>query len=113
MLILHGYPYNSYDWALVWEALTSQFTVILPDMLGMGFSDKPHNHHYSYEEHVALYCALLKMLNVSEAHVLAHDLGNSVVQEMIALEAEDKLPVILKSIAFLNGSFLWMFINLV
>ncbi len=41
LLLIHGYPFNSWDWAPLWDRLTERFTVIAPDMLGMGFSDKP------------------------------------------------------------------------
>lgn len=41
LLLIHGYPFNSWDWALIWPTLVERFTVIAPDMIGMGFSDKP------------------------------------------------------------------------
>lgn len=102
LTIFHGYPYNSFDFEKIWDVLIQKFTVVLPDMLGMGFSDKPQKHNYSFAEMADLYTALLKELHISETHILAHDLGNSVVQELIAREKEN--PFFLKSIAFLNGS---------
>ncbi len=27
LLLIHGYPFNSYDWAPIWPALTQRFTV--------------------------------------------------------------------------------------
>lgn len=103
LLIFHGYPYNSFDFKDVWAGLISKFHVIVPDMLGMGFSDKPSMYSYSFEDHVEMYTALLQHFNVSEVHILAHDLGNSVVQEFIARNQEKRNPFTIKSIAFLNG----------
>ena len=103
LLIFHGYPYSSYDFKLVLPELTKKFRVIIPDMLGMGFSDKPSSHHYSFEDHVAMYSSLLQILNINEFHILAHDLGNSVVQELLAQYEEGDHKFIVKSIAFLNG----------
>ncbi len=103
LTIFHGYPYNSFDFEKVWSELIKKFTVIIPDMLGMGFSDKPQKHAYSFEEMAALYTALLSELRISETHILAHDLGNSVVQELLARNEENKNPFAIKSIAFLNG----------
>lgn len=103
LLIFHGYPYNSFDFKEVWPALISKYHVIVPDMLGMGFSDKPTNYRYSFEDHADMYTALLQHLNVSEVHILAHDLGNSVVQELIVRDQENKNAFVIKSIAFLNG----------
>jgi pimeloyl-ACP methyl ester carboxylesterase len=72
-------------------------------MPGMGFSDKPEKHTYSFEELADVYSALLQELNITAVHFLSHDLGNSVVQELIARNEEGKNPFQIKSIAFLNG----------
>lgn len=101
--IFHGYPYSSFDFEKIWDELTSNFTVITLDMLGMGFSDKPENHQYSFDEMADLYTELLKKLNISETHILSHDLGNSVVQELLARTENDENPFKIESIAFLNG----------
>src|SRR5271155_4876375 len=41
LLLIHRYPFSSFDWKEIWPELTRHFTVIAPDMLGMGFSSKP------------------------------------------------------------------------
>jgi pimeloyl-ACP methyl ester carboxylesterase len=103
LTIFHGYPYNSFDFEKIWNELIQTFTVVVPDMLGMGFSDKPEKHNYSFEEMANLYTSLLKELQVTETHILAHDLGNSVVQELLARNEKGKNPFLIKSVAFLNG----------
>ena len=103
LLIFHGYPYNGYDFIHLLPLLLKHFTVTLPDMPGMGFSDKPDNHAYSFEEMADMYTSLLKELNIESVHVLAHDLGNSVVQELLARDIEGRNFFNIKSIAFLNG----------
>ena len=45
--LIHGYPFNSWDWSLIWPTLIERFTVIAPDMIGMGFSAKPVAYGYS------------------------------------------------------------------
>jgi pimeloyl-ACP methyl ester carboxylesterase len=72
-------------------------------MPGMGFSDKPEKHTYSFEEMADVYSTLLQELRITALHILSHDLGNSVVQELIARNEEGKNPFRIKSIAFLNG----------
>jgi pimeloyl-ACP methyl ester carboxylesterase len=103
LLVFHGYPYNSFDFKDVWAGLISRHHVIIPDMLGMGFSDKPPDYDYSFEDHAEMYTALLLYFNISEVHILAHDLGDSVVQELIARDRDGKNSFVIKSIAFLNG----------
>ncbi|MGC2654669.1 MAG: alpha/beta hydrolase [Mycobacterium sp.] len=84
MLLIHGYPFNSWDWATIWPALVGQFTVIAPDMLGMGFSDKPFAYGYSVHDHADMHEALLAQLGIRNCHIVAHDIGDSVAQELLA-----------------------------
>ena len=97
LLLIHGYPFSSFDWTLIWQALRERFTLIAPDMLGMGFSAKPQRYHYTVADHADMHEALLASLGVDELHVLAHDIGDSVAQELLARD----LPI--RSIAWLNA----------
>jgi pimeloyl-ACP methyl ester carboxylesterase len=106
LLLIHGYPFNSWDWAPIWDRLTQRFTVIAPDMLGMGFSDKPATYEYTVGDHADMHEALLADLNVESAHILAHDLGDSVGQEMLARHefAEQAYGSLrIESVTWLNG----------
>ncbi|MGH3641055.1 MAG: alpha/beta fold hydrolase [Mycobacterium sp.] len=106
LLLIHGYPFSSWDWSLIWPTLVQRFTVIAPDMIGMGFSDKPVAYEYSVLDHADMHEALLHHLNVDSCHVLAHDLGDSVGQELLArYEAGDNAygSPIIESITWLNG----------
>lgn len=84
LLLIHGYPFNSFDWAPIWPTLTQRFTVIAPDMMGMGFSAKPVHYEYSVHDHADMHEALLEHLRVGNTHILAHDIGDSVGQELLA-----------------------------
>jgi pimeloyl-ACP methyl ester carboxylesterase len=84
LLLIHGYPFNSFDWAPTWTTLTQRFTVIAPDMMGMGFSAKPVAYEYSVHDHADMHEALLAQLGIGNAHILAHDIGDSVGQELLA-----------------------------
>ncbi|HVQ53359.1 MAG TPA: alpha/beta hydrolase [Mycobacterium sp.] len=106
LLLIHGYPFNTWDWAPLWDRLTERFTVIAPDMLGMGFSDKPVAYEYTVHDHADMHEALLAHLGVESAHILAHDIGDSVAQELLARsefsqQAYGSLRI--ESITWLNG----------
>lgn len=106
LLLIHGYPFNSWDWAPIWSALTERFTVIAPDMIGMGFSDKPVVYGYSVPDHADMHEALLAHLGVGMAHILAHDLGDSVGQELLARHEfgqQSYGSLRIESITWLNG----------
>ena len=103
LLALHGFPTSSYDWHRVWPGLTGRFDVIAPDLLGHGFSDKPER-RYSVFEQADLVEGLLAALRVREVHVLSHDYGDTVTQELLARFAEDRPgSVRIRSVAFANG----------
>ena len=106
LLLIHGYPFNSFDWQAIWPALRERFTLIAPDMLGMGFSAKPVEYEYAVQDHADMHEALLEYLGVSECHVLAHDLGDSVAQELLSRyeeRSERSRPYEIRSITWLNG----------
>ena len=104
LLIIHGYPYNTFEWKVTIEELSKKFKVTFFDLLGMGFSDKPENHKYSFEEYCDIVNVLLLNLKIQETHIFSHDLGVSVAQELIARNAESKNNFKIKSSAFMNGS---------
>lgn len=102
LLLIHGFPTASWDWHYLWQPLAQRYRVIACDMLGFGDSAKPLNHAYSLLEQADLQQALLAHLNVKQAvHVLAHDYGDSVAQELIARHCEARIQV--ASCVFLNG----------
>ncbi|VVM49349.1 alpha/beta fold hydrolase [Pseudomonas fluorescens] len=102
LLLIHGFPTASWDWHYLWQPLAQRYRVIACDMLGFGDSAKPLNHTYSLLEQADLQQALLAHLQVEQpVHVLAHDYGDSVAQELLARHYEDKIEV--ASCVFLNG----------
>ncbi|WP_342353354.1 alpha/beta hydrolase [Leptospira jelokensis] len=101
LLLLHGYPFNSYDWNWLLKDLSKNYQVIYFDFLGMGFSDKPKEHRYSFEEYVDIVKEIVKANQLQSVRILAHDLAVSVVQELIAVEKTLDFEIV--SVAFMNG----------
>ena len=104
LLLLHGFPTAGWDWYKLWGALTERFDVVAPDMLGFGFSSKPNPHDYNIMEQADLCEALSKTLGIDRCHLLCHDYGDTVGQELLARQAEGKGQFALLSMTFLNGS---------
>jgi pimeloyl-ACP methyl ester carboxylesterase len=105
LLCIHGFPTASWDWEPIWAGLCKRFGhVIAPDLLGFGFSAKPARHDYSLLEQADLCDALLAARGVTRVHVLAHDYGVSVAQELLARELSGPArAAVLASVVFLNG----------
>ena len=107
LVLVHGFPTSSWDWHAVWPALEARFRVVALDMLGYGLSDKPAGHDYSIFEQADLQEALLGRLGIGACHVLAHDYGDTVVQELLARRVEKKPGVgTFHSVCFLNGGLI-------
>jgi len=89
LLLIHGFPTSSWDWHLLWGALGDKFPcVIAPDMMGFGFSSKPPRYPYSIFDQADLHEELLAHLGVTAIHILAHDYGDTVAQELLARHVE-------------------------
>lgn len=103
LLLIHGFPTSSWDWSALWPALEAHFRLAALDMLGFGLSEKPTDIRYSILHQADLQEALLERLGVGEAHILAHDYGDTVAQELLARHNEGSLSFSIKSLCFLNG----------
>jgi pimeloyl-ACP methyl ester carboxylesterase len=109
LLLLHGFPTSSYDWRGVVDHLSKVARTIAPDLLGFGLSDKPAAYSYSLFQQADTIEELLAALKVRAAHVVSHDLGTSLHNELLARQAEGRLKFELQSSTFLNGSMLmWL-----
>ncbi len=110
LLLLHGFPESSYSYHAVIDGLLRFFDrIILFDMLGYGFSDKPlEGYTYSLFEQADTVFQIWQQLGVHGGHLLAHDMGDSVATEVLARSESDLLPAWfsdgLQSITFTNGS---------
>jgi pimeloyl-ACP methyl ester carboxylesterase len=107
LVLIHGFPTASWDWSHMWDALAVRYRLVAADMLGFGFSAKPRGHDYSLAEQASLQEGLLASLGVRRAHLLVHDYGNSVAQELLARFEERRAGgaagLEIRSICFLNG----------
>ncbi len=107
LLCIHGFPTASYDWWRLWKPLSARFRVVALDMLGFGFSAKPRDHAYTIAGQALLQETLLSALGIGRVHVLAHDYGDTVAQELLARH-EDRgrsatAGPLLASVCLLNG----------
>jgi pimeloyl-ACP methyl ester carboxylesterase len=84
LICIHGFPTSSWDWRYIIPEIQKIHRVITLDMLGFGFSDKPQKHQYSIIEQADIHEALLSILGVYEYHILAHDFGTIVAQELLS-----------------------------
>ncbi|MEL6866939.1 MAG: alpha/beta hydrolase [Bacteroidota bacterium] len=118
LLLLHGFPESSFSYHLVVQGLRDRFErILLFDLPGFGFSDKPREgYSYSLLEQADVALEVWKHFGVRGGHLLAHDMGDSVLTELVAREVEQSLPNWLtagfKSYTLTNGSVVLQFAQL-
>lgn len=103
LLLVHGFPTSSYDWEPMWSTLAKSFRLIALDMLGFGFSAKPNERSYTIHGQADFVEALLRHKSVGDFHMLAHDYGDTVAQEILARQNDGEGVGRLLSACFLNG----------
>jgi pimeloyl-ACP methyl ester carboxylesterase len=80
VLLLHGLGCDHTTWAPVMESLARTHTVIAPDLLGHGASDKPRA-DYSVGGYANGMRDLLTVLGVDSATVVGHSFGGGVAMQ--------------------------------
>jgi pimeloyl-ACP methyl ester carboxylesterase len=85
VVLLHGWPGFWYEWAPVIPALAAHHDVIVPDLRGFAYSDKPElpaeagYNRPAVAEDVA---GLARALGLERIAVVAHDIGATVAQPL-------------------------------
>lgn len=104
LVMLHGWPESSYCWAPVVAHLKVPRRVIAPDLRGLGDSTREGDlAQYRKQALAEDVIALLDALGVDAFHLVGHDWGGVVAQE-IALAIPDRVQrLVLMNIAVINN----------
>ena len=74
LILLHGYTQTSRMWRPLIDKLKDKFTVIAPDLPGIGDSDVPKDGCDMKTAAIRIH-ALAKSIGVTKACVVGHDIG--------------------------------------
>ena len=80
ILLIHGISDHSATWLHVLPALSRNYTVIAPDLLGHGSSDKPRA-DYAAAAYACGMRDLLSVLDIERVTVVGHSLGGGVAAQ--------------------------------
>ena len=97
LLLIHGVGCNSKSWESVHAKLAQRFTVIAPDLLGHGESDKPHA-DYSLPAFANGMRDLLAVLGIDRVTVVGHSFGGGV-----AMQFAYQYPELVERIVLVNA----------
>merc|ERR1712215_252114 len=115
IILIHGFPTSSYDYQQTISTLSEKYQVLVFDHLGFGFSAKPQDYTYSMVDQAEQAIQLWKELGIQSAHIVSHDMGDSVLTEILSRYQRGILPDhfnnFFKSITFTNGGMRYDLIN--
>ena len=99
ILLLHGWPETWYEWRhIIPQLIDNNYTVIAPDMRGLGDSEKPQTGYDKKTVAEDIY-QLIKKLGYDKIYLVAHDLGGPVAYSYAAAHPENvKKMVILDTL---------------
>lgn len=99
VLMFHGNPTWGYLYRKVAaELATEPFRLILPDLIGLGFSDRPPDRrHYTLANHTRWMGSLVGSLELGEATVVVQDWGGP-----IGLHAVSQHPGLMNGLVVMN-----------
>ncbi|MFL6437116.1 MAG: alpha/beta fold hydrolase [Terriglobales bacterium] len=101
VILLHGYTQTSRMWRPLMPKLADKFTVIAPDLPGIGDSDIPQDGLDMKSAAIRIH-ALAKSLGVTRARVVGHDIG-LMVAYAYAAQFPDEVEKLVVMDAFLPG----------
>jgi pimeloyl-ACP methyl ester carboxylesterase len=105
VILLHGYTQTSRMWRPLIEKLKDKFTIIAPDLPGIGDSDIPKNGSDMKTASIRVH-ELAKSLGITKARVVGHDIGLMVAYAYAAqFPAEVEKLVVMD--AFIPGVAGW------
>lgn len=105
LILLHGYTQTSRMWRPLIDRVKDKFTIIAPDLPGIGDSDIPKNGCDMKTAAIRIH-ALAKSIGITKARVVGHDIGLMVAYAYAAqFPAEVEKLVVMD--AFLPGVAGW------
>lgn len=105
LILLHGYAETSLMWKPIMPALARRFTVITPDLPGIGDSDIPADGLDMKSAAIRIH-DLARSLGVQKAEVVGHDIGLMVAYAYAAQFSTEVTKLVLMD-AFLPGVQGW------
>jgi pimeloyl-ACP methyl ester carboxylesterase len=101
LLLIHGIPVWSYLWKDCIEALSKKYLVIIPDLVGYGYSDKRDCFDRSIKVQSEILHKLLIELKVEKLYLVGHDIGGAVAQRfLVDYEAMVKKAILMDSVLY-------------
>src|SRR5690242_18924714 len=97
-LFLHGFPLNGYQWRGALDRLSAHRRCIVPDLMGLGYSEPGPGQDLRAPAQARMVIALLDRLGVTRVDLVANDSGCAIAQLLMA-----RHPSRIRSVLLTNG----------
>ncbi len=88
VVLLHGFPQTWFEWHRIMPALAERYTVIAPDLRGMGASSKPASGYDNRTVAEDIH-QLVRQLGFQHISIIGHDAGAPVAYGYAAAHPDD------------------------
>jgi haloalkane dehalogenase len=83
-VFLHGFPLNGYQWRGALDRLSMHRRCIVPDFMGLGYTEPSTGQDFRAPAQAAMVVTLLDKLGIRDVDVVANDSGCAVAQLLLA-----------------------------
>jgi pimeloyl-ACP methyl ester carboxylesterase len=98
VVLLHGWPQTWFEWRRIIPALAERYTVIAPDMRGLGDSSKPTTGYDKRTVADDIY-KLVRKLGFEKIFLVGHDWGGPVAYAYAAAHPDDVRRLVILDVA--------------
>ena len=103
MVFIHGFGSSMDTWRFLIEDLRKVFRIVLLDLKGHGYSDRPRDPRYSVQDHADIVIGLMEHLKLTNAVLVGHSLGSGVAL-LAALKDLNRRTGLVSGLVLIGGS---------
>src|SRR5215510_11921794 len=111
VVLLHGWPQTWYQWRKIIPALAERYTVIAPDLRGLGDSSKPADGYDKRTVAADIY-ELVRQLGFERVFLVGHDWGGPVAYAYACAHPKDVRKLVALDTAIPGAAFEQAFLTL-
>jgi len=103
VVFIHGFGASLDTWRYITDSLKVDHRLVLLDLKGHGFSDRPPDEKYSLKEHADIVLGLIHHLGLKDVVLVGHSLG-SIVAVVAALQASESRDLNITGLVVIDGA---------
>ena len=103
IVFIHGFGSSMDTWRFLIEDLRKEFRIVLLDLRGHGYSDRPRDPRYSVQDHADIVIGLMEHLKLTNAVLVGHSLGSGVAL-LAALKDLNRRTGLVSGLVLIGGS---------